>query len=56
MSNTMKKFVISALLFSLIGGGAYAQKKASAHGYPIGSVYFGKTDGFFLGTAFESQP
>ena len=40
MSNTMKKFVISALLFSLIGGGAYAQKKASAHGYPIDPVPF----------------
>ena len=38
MSNTMKKFVISALLFSLIGGGAYAQKKASAHGYPIDQI------------------
>ena len=40
MSNTMKKFVISALLFSLIAGGAYAQKKASAHGYPIVPVPF----------------
>ena len=36
----MKKFVISALLFPLIGGGAYAQKKASAHGYPIDPVPF----------------
>lgn len=36
----MKKLVISALLFSLIGGGAYAQKKTPAHGYPIDPVPF----------------
>lgn len=36
----MKKLVISALLFSMIGGGAYAQKGANAHGYPIDPVPF----------------
>lgn len=36
---TMKKFVISALLLSLAGGGIYAQK-APAHGYPINPVPF----------------
>lgn len=35
----MKKFVISALLLSLAGGGIYAQK-APAHGYPINPVPF----------------
>lgn len=36
----MKKLVISALLFSMIGGGAYAQKESKAHGYPIDPVPF----------------
>lgn len=36
----MKKLVISALLFSMIVGGAYAQKGANAHGYPIDPVPF----------------
>ncbi|MDY3267040.1 MAG: glycoside hydrolase family 127 protein [Phocaeicola sp.] len=36
----MKKLVISALLFSMIGGGAYAQKESKAHGYPIDPVLF----------------
>lgn len=36
----MKKLVISALLFSMIGGGAYAQKESKAHGYPIDLVPF----------------
>lgn len=36
----MKKLVISALLFSMIGGGAYAQKGVNAHGYPIDPVPF----------------
>lgn len=36
----MKKLVISALLFSMIGGGVYAQKESKAHGYPIDPVPF----------------
>ena len=32
--------MISALLFSMIGGGAYAQKESKAHGYPIDPVPF----------------
>ena len=36
----MKKLMISVLLFSMITGGAYAQKRTVAHGYPIDPVPF----------------
>lgn len=36
----MKKLMISAMLFSMICGGAQAQKKAQVHGYPIDPVPF----------------
>ena len=36
----MKKLMISALLFSIVTGGAYAQKGTAAHGYPIDPVPF----------------
>ena len=36
----MKKLMISALLFSITFGGVYAQKKTTAHGYPIDPVPF----------------
>ena len=36
----MKKLMISALLFSIVAGGAYAQKGTAAHGYPIDPVPF----------------
>ena len=35
----MKKLMISALLFSMVFGGAYAQKKTEAHGYPINHFF-----------------
>ena len=31
----MKKLMISALLFSIVTGEAYAQNGTAAHGYPI---------------------